>query len=781
MIQHYLKILFRILWQNKIQNTINILGLSVGIISVVVITKYVDYSLAADNFQQNQKEVFQLGQAELKNGKIIHNESLTYRGIAISCQSDLPEIINYTRFDQSVESLMVVSGKKGAVISGNENSIFFVDSSFLEIFTYKELLGNQKNALSNPYSAVITKSIAKKYFSNNNPIGQTFTTIVSWGLEQTWTITCVLEDPPKNSRLKFDVLVSGPTDNNNLWDSPVHYQFIQTNKVPKGDNLTKKISNHISNLPIFRDQERLISITLTPLTPTLTFFEVMLALVGLIILILSWINFINLSIAQSINRFDEIVIRKAFGSTNKQLIKQFFLESMLTNGIALFVTLMFLIAFYDHFMEFTDYHLLPLLSNNFHTYALFIILFVMGSIITSAGPSFFVVSCKISKVKNKKGQGLRKALVIAQFAISSILVISIFVISAQLTYMKNRELGFRSENQLIIKPPKDKGPSGREKLKYLKNEFGKLTWITSITSSTTIPGQSYRNEVNFTLKGSNESVLLYVNGVNTNFANTYEIKFVAGDDFSKTGGNADKVIINEISATALGLSPSAAIGEVLFDQESKEEYTIIGVIENYHKTSLKDNIGPMILKFNPRRGYITLNLTSNSTYLSKNEITQLKKVWLTAYSDQPFEYFFLFDKYYEQYKTEDRFYGVFKIFTFISIFLACFGLIGLSLLEAANSKLEVGIRKAVGASSSNILVLFFKKYLLLLLIATSIGAPIAYFLMEKWLTEYSFRILIGPQLVLVPTLILLTTAISSIALQIVKLSLVNPINVLRDD
>ena len=294
--------------------------------------------------------------------------------------------------------------------------------------------------------------------------------------------------------------------------------------------------------------------------------------------------------------------------------------------------------------------------------------------------------------------------------------------------MMNEDLGFSSTNKLIIKPPKDQQEGKRKRMSAIKGELAKRSWIERVTTSSTIPGQSYRHEMYFLLKGSNKKPLLYINAVDTSFASVYQIKFLAGTDFSHTGSdntNAHQVIINEASARALGLHPDDAIHRALVDQEG-ETYEVIGVVENYHKLSLKDNIEPTIFKYNSIRGYITLNLTSDALHSLPDKIAELKEIWQTVYQDEPFEYFFLTDLYEAQYDAENFFRKVFGVFTIISILLACLGLIGLTLFDISSGKLEVGIRKTFGASSQSILVLFFKKYMLLLFVATLIGVPISY-------------------------------------------------------
>ena len=788
MLGNYIIIALRHFRKNKIPNIINVLGLLVGMVSAVVIAKYVGYALTFDNFHQNQQHIFQLGQVETKNGQKGNASPLTYRGVSVASEQALPEIVNYTTFDQGVETLVKVTNEEGKTISYNESRIFGVDSSFLHIFTFEAVLGNEETALSRPHSAVITRSIAEKYFGNKDPIGETITTKVSWGEEQSWTVTCVLKDIPKHSTLQFDILLFNPISNNSLWENPERNQFIQTTTTDS-DALAQKISDHLASLSVFQDQQRKISAVLIPLTPGLTSFELMLALIGLFILILSWINFTNLSIAQSLNRLGEVFIKKALGSSNRQLVIQFFFESLFVNGIALLLTVLLLAFSYDYFTALTGNHLLPLFDNSLHINTLFFLTFIIGAIVTSVYPSIFLVSkkigglSKVGKTTDKKGQGLRRGLIVTQFAISSVMIVCTFVISSQMDYMMNEDLGFSSTNKLIIKPPKDQQEGKRKRMSAIKGELAKRSWIERVTTSSTIPGQSYRHEMYFLLKGSNKKPLLYINAVDTSFASVYQIKFLAGTDFSHTGSdntNAHQVIINEASARALGLHPDDAIHRALVDQEG-ETYEVIGVVENYHKLSLKDNIEPTIFKYNPVRGYITLNLTSDALHSLPDKIAELKEIWQTVYQDEPFEYFFLTDLYEAQYDAENFFRKVFGVFTIISILLACLGLIGLTLFDVSSGKLEVGIRKTFGASSQSILVLFFKKYMLLLFVATLIGVPISYYVMNAWLDEYSFRILLGVKHILIPSLLLFTVALATISVQIIKLSLVNPAKILREE
>ncbi len=790
MIKHYSSVFLKILSKNKIHNTINILGLLIGIISAFVIAKYLGYSLSFDQSHLNQERIFQVKLTESEDGKIVSYEGLSYKGVPLAMKESSPEIIDYTIFNQTGERLMTVSGENEKNISFNEYLIFTVDSSFFNLFSFKTHLGNQHFAFQHPHSTVITESIAKKYFGNQNPIGKTIKSRTSWGREKEWTVTCVLKDIPNNSKIKFDLLFYAPQKNNNLWDIPVHNLYVLTKSPPNLAKLTKHVSDHLSSIPILKANHRKINISLIPLQASLNTFEWMLVFVAITILVLSWVNFINLSIAQFLKRFNEIIIRKTLGATKRQLIQQFIFEAIGINLLTLSMAILLLITFYDQLLSLTSYHLLSLSDNSFNINTAFFIVFTIGVLLTSFYPAVFLISGKVSgilkkgKITKEKNQNIRKGLVIAQFAISSVLVIGIFIITAQLDYLKNKELGFNTSNKLVVKPPKDKGFKRIRRMQSLKNNYAKIPWVQYLTSSSTIPAQPYRQEANFTLLGSKKSNLLYINAVDTNFISTYEIQILAGTNFNGTGGtstNRFKVIINEVSAKAYGLNAKEAIGKKVVDEESKEIYTIVGVVKNYHKTTLKESIRPILLKYNPRKGYITLTLSPSMLTSMKLAKSELKEVWQNIYPDQPFECFLLKERFYQQYKTETTFHQIFSIFTIISVILACIGLLGISLQEISRRKLEIGIRKTFGASSKAILILFIKKYLTFIFFATTIGIPCAHYFIGLWLEEYSYRIVISWKHLLIPPLFLTIIALIAISFHIIQLSFTNPVKILREE
>ncbi len=790
MIFHYLRTLLKILSKNSISSFINVLGLIVGMVSALLIAKYIGYSSTFDQNHRNRDEIFQISQTETKNGNIVYVGGLTYRGISINNLRSAPEVLNSTKFDQHVETLVLVNDQQQNTISFNENGIFSVDSSFLQLFDFQAIYGGVEGALTKPHSAIITQSISEKYFGDKNPIGETIETRVSWGENQNWKVTCVIQDPPKNSNIRFDILLAKTEEYEGLWDSPVFNQYVLVKKNTNIKELENRISSEISQMEIFKDENRNIRITLNPLKPSLSSIEILLIFVGLLILILSWINFTNLSIGQFIERQQEVFIRRSLGSSNGQLIQQYLFESASIVLTALILSLLILSVSYKSFLNITEGHLLPLIDNSFNINLSFTILFILGSLISSIYPIIRLVfknKSKSSLIKNAgmgKSSFKRKLFVGIQFGVAISLMTFTYVISSQMDYLTNKKMGFNIENKIIIKPPKDSWNGKWKRLRTLKKEFYNLSWITSSTSSSTIPGQSYRQEGNFSLLGSNEKVLIYVNEVDKYFLKTYEINITHGSNFLSGGGpsNKHKALINGVASRLLGLSPEAAVGEKIFDGE--REFTIIGVVENYHKTSPKEKIEPMLFGFNMSRGYITINVIPNATpdiNLEKERIATLESIWNEIYPDQVFEYFILSSYYNDQFYVEQFLIKIFRFFTIIAAFLACFGLIALSFFESSNYKMEVGIRKTFGSSSGNIFMRFMSRYLLIFIISYVLTIPLTYYLLENWLYNYSYRITISLEHLILPSIILGLVALGSSGFKILQLSMINPGIIFRED
>ncbi len=787
MIYNYLRTFLRVLRKNWVSTSINIFGLSIGMVSAFLIAKYIGYSLIFDSSYVNRDRIYHVSQIETNNTNITYDGSATYRGITVTALGEIPEVQGFTKFNWSVERLVLVGNEGQELKSFNQRGIFSVDTSFTNIFNLTPIVGGLKGALNQPYSIIITRSIAEKYFDNVNSLGRSVRARTSWGEEHTWTVTCVVEDPPISSTLQFNILVSTLDNTTDLWQTPVYNQYMILGPGEDHEVVAEKISKAINDLQVFRGEDRSIAVILDPIEPELSKFEIFLISTGALIMILSWVSFSNLSVVQFMLRQREVFIRKSIGADNPMLMRQFLFE---TGSIILFsvlVSLMILLLAGGYFSELADGHLLPISNNKFYLNTMFLVIFVIGALL----PSTFFLGTLIAgskstilregKYKVKSRIRKRKVLAGFQFGIAILMISFTYVIDLQMKYLSGLGKGVNLENKIIIKPPKDSFQGKGRRARALRNELSGLPWINSVSSSSTIPGQAYRQEVNFSLFGAEQEILMYVNDVNGEFLPTYEIEILAGNNFPEQGGpaNRNKVLINEVSMRSLGLDLSDAVGQRLVD-ENQKIYNVIGVVQDYHKTSPRDKIGPMIFKYNPIRGYFTAQYAAK-TDPGKEEYAQLEAIWRQVYSELPFEYFLLSSYYEFQFNNEGQLLNMMRVFTFVSIFLACFSLIGLSIYEAANSKLEVGVRKTFGASSFMIFFLFMKKYMMLFMLIIIVLAPVIYYLSGQWLNEFSYRIKISPMHILIPAAGLLLIILSTIGIQITKLSRVDPIRTLREN
>jgi len=516
-----------------------------------------------------------------------------------------------------------------------------------------------------------------------------------------------------------------------------------------------------------------------------------LAMIGLFILIISWINFINLSIGSAQARSKETGMRKVIGATRKQLIIQFVFECILINTIALvFAGLIFGLT-QPLLIEFSNHKVLPLFNDPTPINWLFASLFVIGALASSVYPALVMSSTNaINNLSGKYSRGrhsltFRKVLVIGQFTTSVVAAIGVFIVSDQLDFFLRQDLKIKVDQILVIKAPKDVTEGKTERLNTFKSEVLDIAMVEDVASCTTTPGVDYRHEVNFVLTTGKDRHLLYLNDVDANFFPLYGIQFKAGENFNidTPGKNRGGIILNKSAVKTLGFTKiDDAIGQIVLETENNSTYEIIGIVDDYHQLSLKYEIQPQAFRFNKNRGDISIKVHAQN-YVSSADlqscIASLNKAWKRVYPDQPFEYQFLDSRFNDQYHAEFNFRKLFTYFTVLSLAISCLGLFGLSLFISLNRKKEVGVRKVFGASSVTILILFTRDYIKQILISILAGAPIAYFVMKFWLESFSYKTPIHIESFVLPCLLLITISILTTSYQTIRAALTNPVKTLR--
>lgn len=795
MIRHYLKLAKRDLFKNKFYTFINVFGLVFGMLSSLIIAKYIGGSLQLDSFHRKKDRIYSITQEEFIDGNLQKATHATYWGVG-ELIKQYPEVINTTRYSYHVESLITADADSTNAISFFENKIFSVDSSFLNIFTFPLIFGDQRTALSRANSIVLTRSASLRYFGNLNPVGKTLSVRAPWGAETTYEVTGVAQDVPQRSQFRFDFLITqGQLDPNEFWYVPDCSTYLLLARDADTHELSRKLIETLDAVPELKATNRKVNISLDSLAEVqLSSTEYLLITVAIFIVLISWVNYINQIIAQSYWRMKEIGILRVMGATRSNLKTQFIVESSLICLASVILIISMYVFLEPTLQAFTNGHLLPLLHDPTPINFVFLTIFLVGIVLAAAIPTVIFFSRDFGATLRDLygsrigGVGLRKTLVVVQFSISTILIISVFVISKQLEYMNRKDKGIDMQNILIVQAPIAKDTSWsvkRKTVELFKEKCGQLPFVADVASSTTVPGEEYRQETYLSLLDNTNKTMVHQNGVDDHFFDLYNVKFIAGENFIHDARwkNKSSIILNESAARALGIVDfNKAINAKVTDHESDEVYDIVGIVQDYHQTSLKYKMRPIAFKFNVMRGHFSLRV--NKEGLSgigfDKKLSAIKQIWKGTYHDAPFESFFLDQKFAEQDREDHSFGKLFNYFTVLSIVISCLGLFGLSLLISTKRQKEIGVRKVFGASSFAILTILLKSYLAPLFIAMFIGTPVAYQLMDMWLSNYAYRIEIGADLVSIALSSLTLIFLLTITYHTIKSSISNPVRILRD-
>lgn len=795
MIRHYFRLAKRGLIKNKYYTIINVFGLVFGILSALIIAKYIGGSLQFDRFHEKKDRIYALSQEESVNGNPREKSTATYWGIG-ELMHQYPEVIRMTRYSYHIESLIMADGDSGNKISYLENKIFSADSNFLKIFTFPLRYGNPGTALSGVNSMVMTGTASQRYFGDSNPVGKTLTVRAPWGEETTYQVTGVLEDIPQRSQFKFDFLTTqAPSNLNGIWLVPDCSTYLLLKNNAEVSELSGKLTGALNEVPPLKSTNRKVWVSLDSLTKVqLSGTQYLLIAVGLFIILISWVNYINQVIAQSYWRMKEIGVLRVLGATRVNLKKQFVVESGLIGLTSLILIVAIYLGIEPSLLSFTNGHLLPLIGDPTPVNFIFLTIFALGITLAAAIPTVILFSPHFGPTlqnayRSQIGSlGLRQALVIVQFSISTILMISVLVISNQLEYMKDKDKGMNMEEVLIVRAPIVKDTTWVEKRKTVerfKEKCSELHFVIKAASSTTVPSEEYRQETYLSLQGNTAKSMVHQNGVDDQFFDLYAVKFIAGQNFIPDANwkNRSSIILNESAARVLGIFDfDKMINTKIVDHESNEVYDLVGIVKDYHQTSLKYKIRPIAFKFNPFRGHFSLKMNREGLKGGelKDKLGSIKQIWGQTYPDASFDSFFLDEQFAAQ-DQEDHYFGkLFSYFTILSIIISCLGLFGLSLLISNKRQREIGVRKVFGASALDILVIFLKGYLGPLTLAIVIGSPLAWLLMNIWLRNFAYKIEIGWGLVSLAWLGLTLIFLFTVSYHTIKSSISNPVSILRD-
>ena len=786
MVKNYLTSGWRNFVKYRSYSAINVTGLCIGFAASLLLFLIVNYERSFDKFHPNYHNIYRV--AEMwAGGDDVSDMIVTPQ--APLMEEEYTDIRHSTRFWSNEDIIQ-------AGDSYTRSSFHVVDSGFAGMFDFKVISGNLRHAVSTPNQTALTRSVATKLFGDDDPVGQTVTLVNS---DRHLTVAVVVEDPPLNSSLRFEILIpwaSGPDflapDQAGNW-----YNTFMTAYVELSPTITKQeMERKLSDFPDrhFLPDRKSNSIVLLPLEDQHfrnTSSQKVVAILGIIagaILLISCINFVNLTVSQLLGRVREIGVRKVMGSRKAQLVVQFMMESLIVCVAGVILGLVLTAAMLPVVNEYFGFGITRDYLVNGPTVLFIISICLVAGIISSFWPSLMlsglkpVISIKGSVRWNKSGGYLRKALVVLQFAVSILLIVGTAVIWNQIRFMKSQELNFDGHNVVAVEAWtemfKDAEKAGRE-ISVMKNDLLKESAVEAVTIGQAIPGNYWHNYNGFVYADStgSKTISLRQLTVDDQFLNTFQMEFVQGRNFSKDIESDKKsVIINETAMKAYGWSDIK--DKTLTPGGQGDPFQVIGVVKDYYYQSLKDQVQPLIHFFNPDvDGLLAVRFQPDRI---AEGIALLEKRWNALDPYEPFTYRFVDASFDELYKEQERLGTTSSTFALIAIIIAGLGLFSMAAYSIRLRKKEVGIRKVLGASVQNIVLNLSGNFGLLVVVGFALACPAAWYLMNIFLEDFSHRIDLSPWIFLAAGVTVFILSMLMVGLQSGRAANENPVNALRD-
>jgi len=794
MIKNYFKIALRNLKKNRLYAFINILGLTVGIVSCLMIGIYIKHELSYDRFNQNADKIVRVTMDYNFGGE---SQKIAVTGTKVGPQFKrvFPQVVDFVRMDKRTR----VIGYKDQLFE--EKNFLYVEPSFFKIFSFKLVNGDPAAALSANDKIVISQTAAKKYFGSEDPIGKILKV-----RDQNFIVSAIAADAPSNSQIQFDFIVpfnvldAAKTEE---WSEANYITYLLLKNKDDIQPLQKQITAYMK--VVDRDEMKItgsmhLTFNLEPLTSvhlhsnlpdgfepngSITYIYILIV-VAMLILMIAGVNYVNLSIAQSAGRGAEIGIRKVLGAAKQQLFKQFIGESLLVTAIAAILSVALAFIMLPFFNRLSG---IQFQFNALFDPVILLCLIILGVIIgflAGAYPALLLSNVKLAKILKSgfsftSGQGVRRSLIIFQFIISIFLIISTVVILEQLSYIHNKDVGYNKSNVVVLPVDYKMIPQ----VDALKKVISGIPGVQSVAAANNEPVDVKWGDAIHTPGGTN----LTVNALpmDEDFIKTMQLKIVAGSDFTQTDVlQIDTThqaknfhytfMLNESAARALGWTPEQAIGKEI---SKNFPGRIKAVVKDFNFKSFHDPIGPLLIfldHFQTQDIFVRINGNNTASVIST-----IAKLWKERVPYRPFEYKFLDEDYDALYRAEQRTAGVFTTFSALAILLACLGLFAVTAYAVVQRTKEIGIRKVLGATIANIILLISKDFLWLVIVATAIASPIAWFTSHKWLQDFAYRISIHWWIFIAAGAASLLVAGITVSVQALKAALANPVKSLRSE
>lgn len=788
MFRTYFKLTYRNLTKDKAYSLINITGLAIGLASSILILLWVQNEKSYDQFHKNAGQIYRLT-SDLGNSKT----SGTPAGMPIALKAEMPVVKNTVRIQPANTMLMETGSKKF-----EEERVFYVDPSFMDVFSFPLLKGDRATALKQTDGVLLTQQMAEKYFGSEDPIGK----IIRKNNKENAIVTGVLANLPANTDLQFDFIIpmaslARTSDDlkNNSWDNFNFYNYVQLDTAfdPSAANLAG-LAKQMDELLHKHSPEMKATFQLQPLTKIHLAPELqgdlpghgnaqyvnIFFIIAVLILVVACINFMNLATARSARRAKEIGLRKVVGAVRGQLILQFLSESVFISFLSLALALVIVALFLPVFNELANRKLVIEISDAKLWFTLFGIALLTG-LISGSYPALFLSGFNPVKVLkgNVRSMGgnllFRNALVVTQFMVSIILLVGTVVIYNQLKFIKDRNPGFEKANLLYV-------PMTGEmwnKQQAFKDELKGNPLTSDFTVITDLPTNlgGWTVSVEWDGKDAHAQPSIPVMAVNEDFTRTFRMKLAAGRSFStafKTDSNS--YMINEKMAGVMGLNANTAIGKPLTLWGKKG--TIVGVVKDFNFKPVQQAIEPLVMPFNKIGGYAVVRTLPGKTNATIQALTVISKELNPAY---PFKFDFVDQEISKLYKGEQQMGNIFNLFAALGIFISCLGLYGLSAFMAEQRTKEIGVRKVLGASVFNLVYLLSSGITRLILIAIVIAVPVSWYAVNSWLAGFAYHINVSWVVFFTAAAAALGIAWLTVSYESIKAAVVNPIRSLRTE
>ncbi|MDX8337730.1 ABC transporter permease [Draconibacterium sp. IB214405] len=792
---NYLKQAARGIRSQKFYSLINLLGLTAGITAFILIALWVYTELTFDNFQTKADQIYRIDYKLYEEDVLEQYSASAVPVIGPMLEKTYPEVENYTRF-KKIEGVV----KHGDTFYKEEN-IFYAESSFFELFDFKLEKGEKNNTILDVNKAVITQQAAKKYFGNENPVGK----YLELNGSDRYFISAVAADIPKNSHIKFDILLSYENLINQVpyfedgWFVEEFYTYVKLLPGTDFKKLEAKIpeivEQHLGDF--MKEALFLAEFKLRPFNEIHLYSNLKnelevngdinqvkyMSVIAVLVLVIALINYINLSTSHSAHRASEVGVRKVLGAFRKHLFGQFLTESYLISLLAFILSVGLVFLLLPSFRALTGS---PVTINRSLVPLVLLVLYLGCSFLTGIIPASILMRVNPATVLKGKSKGhsktigkFRNGLVVFQFTISVILIVATLFISKQMTFLQKQNLGIDIDQVLVVEGPQEvNSETVNTESSAFRSEMLNLAAVKNMTVSTNVPGEEvmFQPVYGKLITGVNTEKKIRMIGIDQHFFDTYNLKLLAGRNFDENyNPEIREVVLNESALEYLGFeNEEQAIGQKLTGDPG--EARVIGVVNDYNQKSLREKPGPMLFCNKAESSYYSLKINAAE---ANQVIAELEELWNKKFAGNPFHYFFLDEYFNKQYAADLKFGSLFLIFSIMAIFIACLGLLGLSAYSTAQRTKEIGVRKVNGAKISEILTMLNKDFVKWILVAFMIATPVAYYAMNKWLENFAYKTTLSWWIFALAGVMALGIALLTVSWQSWRAATRNPVEALR--